>query len=390
MIPSPALPGPFASSPWAGDTVGTPAVLGLVRAQTRELLEQSPAYRALPPEERRELAHNLVKISSYGAELVRDQWLQAHKLGQRPVLVEEAAAFPPTTTAAAAANPPPEQFAPRAVNQAGRLTQETLNAVAFPTFVADLIKGTFQAVVDASIQQMEAYGKLLANVAKTIDQFMSDNISDNQARDFLVESYPEHFKLETSSEGARVKARETERDAPDWKSTFGLNDDVRLDDESAEGVFVPAARRRLAQNRHQMLSTMVLMGINRIVITSGQIKATMAFHLEARDAATAERAEDFDFRHSNEFSAGGGLGGLFGGPKFKSRTSVAYVSSTKRNSTDEVSLSTDLTAQVDLKFKSDYFPLERFAKTGVIAQIQQNTANPTANVPAGQQTTGGR
>ena len=43
-----------------------------------------------------------------------------------------------------------------------------------------------------------------------------------------------------------------------------------------------------------------------------------------------------------------------------------------------------LTAEVELKFKSDYFPLERFAKTGVIAQIQQNTANPQANAAAPQ------
>jgi hypothetical protein len=217
---------------------------------------------------------------------------------------------------------------------------------------------------------------------------MSEHITDNQARDYLAQGHPEHFRIETSDEGARLRARETERDPPDFQSILGLNEPVAIDDESAEQVLVPAARRKLAQNRHQMLSTMVLMGMNRIVVTSGQIKARMGFHLEARDLATAERATDFDFKNENEFSAGGGLGALLGGPSVKNRMSIAYVSTTKRNSSDEINMETDLTAEVDLKFKSDYFPLERFAKTGVIAQIQQNTANPQANVPASQNQAG--
>jgi hypothetical protein len=133
-----------------------------------------------------------------------------------------------------------------------------------------------------------------------------------------------------------------------------------------------------------MLSTMVLMGLNRIVVTSGTIKAKMGFHLEAKDTGAADSASQFDLKHDNEMSAGGGLGSLFGGPSFKQRTSVAYVSTQKKGSTDEIKLDTDLTAEVDLKFKSDYFPLERFAKTGVIAQIQEKTANPAANAPAQQ------
>jgi hypothetical protein len=369
------LPGAFAKEPSPDGIDTSPEVLSLVRGEAKSLLESAPSFRSLLPEDRKQLAFNLVKIGSYAAELLRDQFLQAQKLGQRPVLVEEQAA---------SKSPAPEEFSPRAVNQAGRVTRETLNAIAFPTFVADLLKGTFQAIVDSSIQQMEAYVKLLENVAKTVDQFMAANITDNQARDYLAQSYPEFFRVEVGSDGARLKVKDSERDPPDWKSLFGLNDEVSLDDDAAEKTLVPAARRKLAENRHQMLSTMVLMGMNRIVVTSGLIKAKMGFHLEARDAATAESASQFDAKHDNEISAGGGLGALFGGPSVKSRTSIAYVSTTKRGSTDEINMETDLTAEVELKFKSDYFPLERFAKTGVVAQIQQNTANPQANAAAPQ------
>ena len=62
-------------------------------------------------------------------------------------------------------------------------------------------------------------------------------------------------------------------------------------------------------------------------------------------------------------------------------SNVAYVSSTKKDSSDAVNVTTDLTGEVDLKFKSDYLPLERFAQPNLIALIQGNTPNPPANTP---------
>jgi hypothetical protein len=49
-----------------------------------------------------------------------------------------------------------------------------VDAVDFPAFVADLIRGTFDAIVDASIQHMEAYGELLKEVSETVDEFLQD------------------------------------------------------------------------------------------------------------------------------------------------------------------------------------------------------------------------
>ena len=66
------------------------------------------------------------------------------------------------------------------------------------------------------------------------------------------------------------------------------------------------------------------------------------------------------------------------------KTSVAYVSSPSRWP-DEINVEVDLSGELDLKFKSENFPLERFADSGVIGQIQGGTANPAAN-PATQPT----
>ena len=64
-------------------------------------------------------------------------------------------------------------------------------AVDFPTFVAGLIDGVFQAIVKASIEQMDAYGDLLEGVARSVDQFARDNVSAGRARDWLSQTYAE-------------------------------------------------------------------------------------------------------------------------------------------------------------------------------------------------------
>lgn len=411
------LSGPYATDVGAGALPVSPAVSELVSAQVNALLSSSAAWHELSEPARRQLRRDLEKVSAYTAALVQEDFALSERLGQTPMLRRQLVEGAPPATAplaeAAAGKPepppppPPEQFAPRAVSQVGRVTRETLNAIAFPTFVADLIKGTFNAIVDASIQQMEAFGTLLANVAKTVDQFMSDNITDNQARDWLSATYPEHLHVAVGrgdQDGGRRGARgaagrrgragrggEAEDDGPraslrvrpgserggkpDFRRDLGLSSDVDLDDKSAEEVLVPAARRKLAQQRHQLLSTMVLMGINRIVVTSGRIYAKMGFSIDASDTARAESASQFDFSHE---SIAGGHFLTFGGG---ARTSVAYVSSQKRDSTDEINVQADLIGEVDLKFKTDAIPLERFADMNAIQQIQSNTANPAANTP---------
>ena len=411
------LAGPYTAAVGPGAHAPSRAVNDLVGAQVNALLSSSAAWHELSPAARAEMRRNLHKISAYTAALVQEDFALSERLGQTPMLRSRPVPVPPPDAPAAMAaparaaadakpaRPPADEFAPRAVSQVAGVTRATLNAIAFPTFVADLLKGTFNAIVDASIQQMEAFGTLLANVAKTVDQFMADNITDNQSRDWLAAQYPQHFEVEVKrgddggggsgrragrgggkggagrgrggggGPGARLKVRPGAQGKPNLRRDLNLPNDVDLDDKTAEEVLVPAARRRLAQQRHQLLSTMVLMGINRIVVTSGRIYAQMGFHIDASDTAQAQSATQFDFKH--EARAGGGFLGF----RAEASQSVAYVSSTKKSTDAAINVDADLTGEVDLKFKSETFPLERFADTNAITQIQGNTANPAANTP---------
>lgn len=83
-----------------------------VRAAVRALLTRSPSFRQLPDDDRRRLSDGMAAV---GTTLAID----GHD-----------------------------------------------GKVALPGFVAELVEGTFQAVVDASVQQMKAYADLLEQLAE--------------------------------------------------------------------------------------------------------------------------------------------------------------------------------------------------------------------------------
>ncbi|HEV2772431.1 MAG TPA: hypothetical protein VGV57_06325 [Thermoleophilaceae bacterium] len=418
----PALPGPYARPPSPDGLRPDPATISLVRDQVQALLLGSPSFHRMRPRERRRLAHDLVKVAAYAAECVRDDWYQSSRLGQRPLVVrtqrvaaapartaeapppaaEEAPAPGPVATAQAEQRPGAD-FVPGAANRIGQVTRQTLDAIAFPTFVAELIRGTFNAITDASIKQMEAYGRLLGDVGRTVDDFMNQNISDNQARDWLVQQYPQQLRIERAGgrgaaarpgraprpsragggrapeERATLAAVEgaDQRPLPNWRADLGVTGTPSLDESWLEEKLLPAARRRLAQTRLQMLSTMVLMGMNRITVTGGKLRATMAFHIDTSDIAREERATDLDFRTA------GSASGNFGMWSASASVSFAYVSSTRSAAESEMNVAADLTSEVEIHFRSDPFPLERMAGPAQLGRIVSHTAVPETNTPVG-------
>jgi hypothetical protein len=356
-----ALSGVFATAPDPNGIRPTAATEQLVRTQVRSLLEATSSYHQMPESERAGLEDKLVRVSAYGAECLRDIYWQSEKLGQTPVLKEK-------RVSRALAN----DFNPRAASQVGKVTQQTLRAIAFPTFVADLIRGTFDAIFQTNVKQMEAFSRLISNVSKTVDQFMEDNVTDEQAHGWLIQMYPRHLKK--GPDGKAVPAEGGDQlPAPNFEGD--LHTSASLDESSIEETLVPAARRRLAETRLQMLSTMVLMGINRIVVTAGKIRATMGFHIDTSDSAFERSSEDIDARVAARGHYDAGLWGV------EASASLAYVSSKRAGSDAEINTSTDLTGEVELHFKSDYFPAERFAPPGTLRTISNNTAVPEANPP---------
>jgi hypothetical protein len=126
---------------------------GLARTAVHALLERSPAFAALHPDRQHALASDTASVAAYLAG------------------------------------------AADLTSQADALLRE----VDFPAFVAGLVDGVFGAVVDASIEQMKAYGELVKSVAHSIDLFVNDTLSARQARDHLTRNHPEFVLPEPAS-----------------------------------------------------------------------------------------------------------------------------------------------------------------------------------------------
>ena len=132
--------------------------------QVDRLLAGAPAYRSLDANTQQELRRDLTRVASYFAvpESAALGTPYAGQLGpdlSRLLRQDQPAPAQQPVQQPAAAQPQPGAPAPSQgpVSRVGDVAKATLNAIDFPQFVSSLIQGTFQAIVEAHIQQMEAY-----------------------------------------------------------------------------------------------------------------------------------------------------------------------------------------------------------------------------------------
>ncbi len=134
---------------------------------------------------------------------------------------------------------------------------------------------------------------------------------------------------------------------------------------------------------------MVMLGINRIVVTDGLINAKVVFDMRASDVdrrqATASMYDKTNLNTTTSVSAS--YGGWFSpvNAKLNSTTSYDHMatvgSAVSETSTSEEELKAKLSGEVRVNFKSDYFPKEKLANPQMIAAIQGN-AKPVETTPA--------
>jgi len=357
--------------------------------EVADLLAHAPSYRHLDEPTRQTLAASLATVTQalmagvpVDTALASVADLRNRMGGQGSGSASGGTTTPPGSAgtgasigaqpAGAAGGAPPAGPASRV----GDVARATLNAIDFPAFVAGLIQGTFHAIVDASIQQMEAYAELLKNVAMTVDKFMSDNISEQSARDHLADQYDSVFSRDTTGGQPRLTVRkDADGELPSFLTDLGFKTADDIDDDAMAQKVVPAARRSMAETRQQTLATMVLMGINRILVDDGEINAKLQFHIDA--------SETTKIKFDQKKTTNGTISGRAGRNPFNAN--AIMVNTVNLNAQSDLNVRADLTGEVKVKFRSEAFPLERFADSAAIQLINQNAKvpQPAAAAPAG-------
>ena len=416
MQPISALQERIATSPPA-----SAAAFDATRPEVKRLLTAIPAFLDLPEDERRRIAAHTVQVLAYMADPggVQADVAAREASGDLP----RSGALPAAPAARALADENPVEATKRQLSQspgfagkdfqAGAVQQgvqqfgEMVQKVDFPKFVGGLIQNVFQAIVESSIQQMRAYGELIANVAKTTDQFMRDNIGEAAGRDYLADAYPDVLGIDLGSTADAFEEGEGAEPPPPRLQATGDNAAVRLaeisremnvnppvtdlSDANAELRLVTAARLQMAKSRQQLLSSMVMLGINRIVITDGSINAKVVFDMRASDKATRRYTASMHDREAQKqkHSAKAEYGAWFSPVDVSVSSSseqehVATVASAVDESSEsKAEVKAKLSGDVRVNFKSDYLPLEKMATPGMMSVIQGNSTpfDPNSGPP---------
>lgn len=292
--------------------------------------------------------------------------------GPQPRTVAAYALADGAAPAPAAAAPAKPQATETIARRAGAMVDE----IDFPGFVAQLVHGTFDAIVDASIRQMESYSELVSACAKTVDEFTEANVSLNQARDWLATRYPGDVGLLLPDGGERAEPRVVPRSdglAPAWLADYGM-DGEELTPELLEQQVLPQVRRAIGAERHQLLSTMVLMGLNRVAVRDGSISAKVMFRAAARDAAGVQYATASDPKSVNNW-------GERGAASYSGQAST-MVSTLAVNAQNESSVRADLFGEVKLNFVSETLPLDRLVDPARASLVQRHAPALRAAAPA--------
>ncbi|KRD41338.1 hypothetical protein ASE38_17175 [Cellulomonas sp. Root930] len=358
------------------------------RVGVRELLSTERGFAALDDGTRRDLAGALARIGSAALD-------NADVEGQR--------SSPAVSRGLSAGS----EFSGVATDRLARTTRDTLDAVSFPRFVTELITGVFKAMNDSNQQQLTAFVDLIRNVAQTTEGFADSNVGVSGARQWLAERFPSSYVIEGAEEDAdaddltgldpderreRQAEIQAERDAstrlvlrpgsrPPSEAALRTALGVPEGDSIAAGdpeALLPLVRQTLARNRQQLLATMVQMGLQRIVIESGRLNASMRFHIDTSSAAENDKGSQFDLRNTVE----GGVGAKFGpwGVEAKVQNTIGYVTTDRTSTSEEMNTSVDLDSGVELVFRTDYVPLDRLATGADADRIRVNTLNPNAEV----------
>jgi hypothetical protein len=353
-----------------------PRDLSTVRSEVRSILEATPAFRALPAPDRKSLANAMVRVGAFLADDAPGWLGEAQAEGGGEGQADAPQKDPVGDLKQRLAEKPGQvgqDFKAGAVREGVEQFGELVKKVDFPNFVSGLVNGVFNAVVKASMDQMKAYGELLAACAKTVDEFARDNVTDGAARDHVANRFPSTVQVDTSGGAARLRLRE-DADGGELERAYpGVA--VDLEDDDAEAALMMAAKQQMARERQQLMATMVLLGINRIVITNGQINAKVVFDMRAEDSARRQATAQLHDEQQSATSAGAAAvtwapWGAAGAYAHTSQSHVATVESAVDDTSEsKAEVKAQLTGEVQLKFKSETFPLERMVSPGGLALL---------------------
>ena len=265
--------------------------------------------------------------------------------------------------------------ATQAVENAARLSE-----IGFPEFTAKLITDTFNAITTSYLNQTAQYIGLLQAVSQTLQDYINntaDDISADEIGAFLVgigglNDDALNFLLGDSTAAASLNTTEVATInnavalAPAAGASSAPASSGSLTNSKKQNI-AEAIARRIANNKYDLLQTMVRQGVLRLYVDNGVIETRLTFttYGEAVSSSSKTNRSRIEENSASAFGAGGGFGGLIGstlagfgaaGGFEKSKSSLT-VSTSQQSHRDVSGSRVQIFGRVRLNFKTDFLPL---------------------------------
>ncbi|MEM9904355.1 MAG: hypothetical protein AAF921_04945 [Cyanobacteria bacterium P01_D01_bin.44] len=229
--------------------------------------------------------------------------------------------------------------------ETGEMAADFISDVDFPQFVEDLLTGVFDANLNVTVTQMQEYQRLLKTATKSLSSFVK-NVSNEDAFGYMADNMGDQFSFIQDDQGQ-----------PTLGNAAGQQLDIGDNQVKAR---IMDAKLALAKEQRALLRETILMGISRLVVERGTVKAAVVFDVKATEKIDkADRAADSSTTKSGG-TRGGGLFGFFG-RRSSSTSKRSKISVSSAKSTATTNMAAQITGSVELVFKSDYFKLDNFA-----------------------------
>lgn len=325
----------------------------LARAQAQELLASSPSFSTLSRAERFDLYRQLVDER---LAALRGSGQTGHGHPDRSS-AQANLPFLPKGPQKASDMINDARHKNERIDQVGDLAGDFVDSVDFPGFVKDLLKGVFDANLNVTLQQMAAYQELLKAATASVAKFVNA-IDDTAAFGYLAENNGDEFGLSFDDE------KKDESGQPALALTDKDGNKLDLGDNEVKAKIMEA-KIAMAREQRALLRETILMGITRLVVQKGVVKASVLFDIKATEKV--QKADKAAIKNSVSTSgsikaSGGLIGSIFGGPSGgttrSTRKTTISISSTKSEATTD--LAAKLAGSVEIEFKSDYFKLDNF------------------------------
>jgi hypothetical protein len=265
--------------------------------------------------------------------------------------------------------------ATQAVENATRLSE-----IGFPEFTAKLITDTFNAITASYINQTAQFIGVVQAVSQTLQDYINntaDDISADEIGTFLLgigglNDDALNFLLGDSTAAASLNTAEAGaiNNALTLPAAAGAStapaSSGNLTNQKKQNI-ADAIARRIANNKYDLLQTMVRQGLLRLYVDNGIIETRLTFttYGEAVSSSSKTKRKRLEENFASAFGAGGGAGALIGntlagfgvGGGFEKTKSSLTVTTSKESNRDVSGSRVQIFGRVRLNFKTDLLPL---------------------------------